>query len=311
MIYIKFISSLILLLTLVGCGTDDILGALEPDKKSPDFGTQRILDDSIYQASGFTYLNEQRSHAGMSKFYWRDDLAKSSENHSKYLTKNNEIGHYEDSGLIGYTGYSPNDRILDTLSYRPRMTGENVSSGNMNTQTSINTLFSAIYHRFGFLSYSFRDIGFARDSRDDYDYISAYTYNLSTPSISDEQKKNPKVVLWPYDGQQDSLTVFYEESPDPLPDYSRSGYPISVQFNPAKSGDIVWQSFKIFDKDGDELTNTRVLDKQSDPNSKFSSKEFALFPLDELASDAEYSVVFEYREDGGNVQKLSWSFSTR
>ena len=42
---------------------------------------------------------------------------------------------------------------------------------------------------------------------------------------------NPKIILYPYDGQDEVPLAFYNESPDPLPDYDVSGFPISVEFN--------------------------------------------------------------------------------
>jgi uncharacterized protein YkwD len=278
---------------------------------SGDLTIDEADNDQNYQQSGFEYINSLRSATGMVEFTLRDELTTSSQNHSTYLVQNNEVGHSEVEGRISFTGVNSEIRIRNTLSYAYESIGENVSSGDDTVFKSIDNLFSAIYHRFGFLSFNFRDIGLARDSSDDYVYKRAYTYNMASPDRSVMQNKNPKVVLWPYENQQNSVPVFFEESPDPLPDCGVSGYPVSISFNPSKNGDIQMQSFKIFDENGAEIVNTRVLKEDNDPNADITDKQFVLFPLQRLDWGKNYSTIFSYTEGGGAVQNVSWDFKTK
>ena len=124
------------------------------------------------------------------------------------------------------------------------------------------------------------------------------------------KKENPKIVVWPYSNQADVIPVFYEEVPDPLPTCSVSGYPVSIQFNDYYFKNISLISFKLYDGDNNEVTQTRVLTRSSDPHSKFTKFQFALFPLQRLDFDSYYEAVVEYRADGEKEIKR-WTFKTK
>jgi len=279
-------------------------------KKSRTFTTNE--QDSI-KANGLIYLNQLRTNSGMIPYSANSSLDLASYNHSLYLMLNNAIGHGEAVGANGYTGNTPSSRAIAT-GYPHQQIGENISFGNDSVYDSLDQLFAAIYHRFGFLNFDFDEVGIGADSSDAHAYKNTYTYKMGilNPQDSDENKnKNPYLVVWPYDTQSNSLPVFYEESPDPLPDCSVSGYPISMQFNELKSGVINLSSFKLyFDNNNTEITDTRLLNQNTDPNGKFSDKEFALFPMKRLLWNTKYRVEANYQEDGNNKNKI-WSFKTK
>ncbi len=291
---------------------------------------------------GLNYLNQLRHSADMSIFSSNILLDDSAFNHSNYLVVNGISGHSEDPNNQDFTGNSPSDRA-DFVEYKATIS-ENIFSGDVNIDTSIDQLFSAIYHRFGFLSFDKNEVGIGVSSSDDYAYISSFVYNMGNTDINllcagdtvesgyyevcsndDEfrieqftyesardlsREANPTLVVWPYEGQDNTIPVFYEESPDPLPGCSVSGYPASIQFNEYYSSNIEMISFKLYDFEDTEISNTEILTQTSDPNKVFSAYEFALFPLERLAWDSYYQAEFIYTEN--NIEKVkTWGFKTK
>ena len=294
----------------------------------------------------YGYLNSLRKKAGMIELKRNSYLEKAAKNHSLYMVKNNVFGHGESQSGEGFTGYKPADRAV-YAGYPSRYVLENISAGDRDGKESIDGLFSAIYHRFGFLNEVIDEVGGGVASSPNYYYRTAWTYDMGNSNIAalctdsntysgsgyyfhdickDKNKKissdkylnalssigvkNSALILWPYKNATDIPPVFYEESPDPLPDCSVSGYPVSVKFNRYKtSTSPQMESFKLY-KGGKEIKDVRVLTVDSDPNSKFSEYEFALFPIKRLEWGEEYKAVFKYHT-GGDSKTLSWKFKTR
>jgi hypothetical protein len=127
-----------------------------------------------------------------------------------------------------------------------------------------------------------------------------------------QQLLQPNLVVWPPDKSTGISPVFYEEVPDPLPDYSVSGYPLSVEVNPRVSGEVALKAFRLYrEEEGGRVPveNTRLLDAQSDPNKRLSDRQFVLFPLDRLEWNTRYhaEVVLSL---GGSIFEKRWSFTT-
>jgi hypothetical protein len=123
------------------------------------------------------------------------------------------------------------------------------------------------------------------------------------------QRKNKDIILYPYEGQREIWPAFYNESPDPLPEYRVSGFPVSVQFNPAFYSNVELLSFRLFDENAKEITETKILQKKSDRNHLFTAHQFALMPLKRLEFNTLYTAYFEVVADGKKVQKR-WAFRT-
>ncbi|WP_108064294.1 CAP domain-containing protein [Poseidonibacter lekithochrous] len=306
-----------------------------------------ILFISLFCSLAFSitpleYINEHRTNVGMIPFSENNLLNKSAYNHAKYLAKNKISGHTESNSKPFYTGFEPNDRAY-YVNYNAPI-GENLTVGFDSYKSSIDGLFTAIYHRFGFFNFADDEIGIGMESSDD-NTLESRVYNLGNTNLlnlcngssylgegtyyykvcknqelrieesildnalKSNALKNPDIILWPYENQQNFQPVFYEESPDPLPTCSVSGNPISVQFNDDKVGSISMNSFKLFDENNIEITDTKILNKNTDPNNRFTSKEFALFPMKRLEWNKNYSVEFKYTEDGISKNKY-WNFKT-
>jgi len=300
-----------------------------------------LLISNTFANDFLDYLNEKRQNAGMISFKENELLNKAALNHSKYLIKNNTQSHNQTRNRTFFTGSNSDERAF-FVGY-DSFTSENLTVGNINTYESIDSLFTAIYHRFIFLNFKSNELGLGTFTNKNH---SASVFNLGNSNINELCKKrnfigvgtyyrnickdrdfkiqkdvyiktkkinilkNPNIVLWPYPNQKNFNPVFYEETPDPLPFCGVSGNPISVQFNPFKSGKIKLQSFKLYTSSNGEIKDTKVFTKKTDPNKRFSDKEFALFPLQRLSWDTKYKVVFKYKEDGV-LKSKKWSFKTK
>ena len=288
------------------------------------------------------YLNSLRTKTGLPPFSSQTNLTAAAQNHSAYMQTNNSSGHGEVSIDTGFTGASPFDRVV-YAGYLSRSVGENVSYGSNATYTSsIDNLFSAIYHRFGFLGLTHNEIGIGISNNKQF-----YTYDMGNHQLNllcqnpsytgsglsyyhvcaDTEKKikgsdfisasdaiknvSPALILWPADNSTDIPPVFYEESPDPLPSDSVTGYPVSVQFNEGKfTSAPTMSSFTLTDANSNQVSTLITMNHTNDPNGHFSAYEFALFPENRLEWGSQYSAEIIY-DDNGTQKIKSWSFVTR
>jgi len=295
---------------------------------------------------GLIYLNMLRVNSGLIPLKENTTLSKAAKSHAKYLILNQHNGHYEEKGKYAYTGKTPSERVVKA-GYPSRVTMENLSLNTKTQKKSIDNLFSAIYHRFVFLNLEKDEIGLGDYQTKKKRRIKrAYVYDLASSSISNlcnrehtigngqyymkgvcnmSEKKIPRVlfrekkslislqndaiILYPYAGQKEVYPAFYNESPDPLPNYEVSGFPISVQFNPSVYQNVKLKLFKLYDDRGNEIKNTKILQANNDINHLFTKLEFALMPLARLEYAKRYKIVFEALADGNKVKKV-WEFET-
>ncbi len=297
-------------------------------------------------ASGYRYLSHLRSLAGMTSLSRNQILERAAKNHDLYMIANNVFGHGERQGDPNFTGVSPADRAV-YVGYPSQYVLENISAGDESIEESIDGLFSAIYHRFGFLDFTIDEVGAAFDTSQSYGYQSvstfdmgnkgiarlcegpefsgygSYTYNIcadpnkkiSTTKVQEAftniASQNPAIVLWPYRDAMDIPPVFYEEFPDPLPECSVSGYPVSVNFNPFKtSGTPQIIDFSLQDQEGEEVPLVRTMTHENDPSGHFSLYDFAIFPQNRLEWGKGYHAKFVYALNG-QTYTIEWNFHTK
>ena len=295
---------------------------------------------TLLPASGLDYLNTLRQKTGLKPFAQQKQLQTAAKNHSDYMQSNHVSGHYEDSGDEGFTGIRPVNRVL-YAGYPARYVLENVSSGTPTVEESVDGLFSAIYHRFGFLSPLVDEIGIGISPDERF-----YTYDMGNSTVADLclhgtyetgdyytgvcadasrriesdtylnavnglKEDAPDLIVWPTADSTDIPPVFYEESPDPLPSHSVTGYPVSVEFNDAKfSEPPTLRLFSLEDASGSTVRKLVLMDKDNDPNHEFSGYQFALFPKNRLEWGSMYFAKLTYGYDG-SVRTKRWCFSTR
>ena len=295
---------------------------------------------------GLAYLNMLRNNAGLIHLKNNTSLEKAASSHAKYLIRNQTNGHYEKRGKYSYTGSTPSKRVI-RAGYPSRYVMENLSVNTTGEIKSIDNLFAAIYHRFVFLNLDKDEIGIGSYSiKKKRKFKRSYVYNIASSGISklckrsfimesgeyyikkicrdnekmipqslfrekkDEiRRKNSAVIVYPYSKQEHIWPAFYNESPDPLPKYKVSGFPISVQFNPANTHNVKLQSFRLYNEEGKEIKKTKILQHKNDHNHLFTKFEFALMPLARLEFNTSYTVKFEATADGRKVKK-NWTFKT-
>lgn len=138
-----------------------------------------------------------------------------------------------------------------------------------------------------------------------------------------QYNKNPDYVVWPPVNANEVIPVFYDETPDPLPDLNVSGYPLSLQFNPGKVSVARVSNFTL-EKENKNGSWTRIkavreLNHKSDPQKSFSKLQFAWFPLQRLDWDSTYRASVSVNTDGANINRtgfdrtrknITWLFST-
>ena len=280
------------------------------------------------EKEALAYLNSLRKGAGLIPFTSQKNLILASKNHANYLINNHSIGHYEESNRSGFTGTFASQRIAYS-GYHTPLVIENVSSHNRNYKESIDGLMAAIYHRFAFLDFQGDEIGIGINQNSYNKHQTAFVYNMSSHALNQlyfkEDKpskqalnsalnryknKNPKVITYPFDKQEDVPPVFFNELPDPLPNHDVSGFPISIAFNQSHFKEIRVLRFELFDKKKRLVKKTKIYNQETDLNKRLNKFSFVLFPLNRLEWNSTYSVTFVAIVDSKMVEK-QWSFKTR
>ena len=298
--------TLILLLNACGGGSSSNSGYTPPPD---DYTDNTTIDEAVYyntdtsewniegdlnSSLAVEALNKIRTDAGLTTLKTNILLEESAQNHANYawdvwINYRVYVGHneYTEYASEYYTGQL-DDRVQKVYSENnermPSTYSENISIETKNTsyRSSLNGLMAAIYHRFGFLETSLIEVGVGHSG-------GAWNYNMTLNSS--QKLKNPSVVIYPYSGQKQTQRYYAnDESPDPL--YGKGivgsvGYPISIEF--ASSTSV--SSFKLYEVTNGtktEVTNVLMMDKSNDPNGRFSSAQYALFPLDVLKANTTY-----------------------
>ena len=303
------------------------------------------MDLSYERMEALTTVNAIREALQMNTLVENGALVSAAQAHANYLVHNKALSHNERKDRSGFTGVTPADRAV-AAGYHSLQVSENLSTRNPHAQSSVDGLFSAIYHRFGFLDPSIDEmgVGVAQDRRNG--SRSAFVYLMgnseldrlcSTGSFKDTgryvygvcrdrkhrieegafkkaqnffRRHNPKIILYPYNGQTEVPPAFYSEIPDPLPDYEVSGFPVSAAFNDHFFKNVKIHSFKLYRERSGKPIRVRPMERGSDPHHRFTANQFAVFPLQRLDYDTKYRAELIY-EAGHKKRKLTWDFRTK
>jgi hypothetical protein len=337
--FIKFnisMLSLSFLVILLGCNKieNNVRNTNSNIKDSNDSQKQIIQKNDM----NLNLLNEKRTKSGMIPFNINEKLMKSSINHNLYMDFIENITHDEINNNVFFTGETSSDRAI-YVGYEHYFTGENLSYGNISIDNSIQMLFTAIYHRFGFLSFDYDEIG--------YDKLNTfYTYNMGNSYIKESctensvipgegfitnlcqdtsieigynkfkekienvQTQNNSIIVYPYPNQTDVKTAFYNEFPDPLPLYEGTGNPISIQFNPYNFKDkVTIIDFELTENCTKTISDIVILNEDTDVNKHLQGNEFAFMPIKRLRYNTKYCVKATYAHM--NIKDtINYSFET-
>ncbi len=304
------------------------------------------MEDLLFEKhEAFAQINAIRLAMGMPTLQENKALARAAQAHADYLVRHHASSHFEKAGMEGFSGTKPLDRALQA-GYSARFVGENLSTKNPDALHSVDGLFSAIYHRFGFLDPAYDELGIGIAQSREETKNSAFVYEMGNSEINrlcqthayrgsgqyvygicadtrhridaaqyrearnEIKERNPKIIVYPYEGQKEVPPAFYNEHPDPLPEYDVSGFPVSVEFNDRYFRKVDLVSFRLYDAKGNEVRRVRLLDKQKDPNGILTRRQFALLPLERLEYGTTYraKIVYRHRQ---KEQTKRWSFTTR
>jgi hypothetical protein len=123
------------------------------------------------------------------------------------------------------------------------------------------------------------------------------------------ERRNPKIVLYPYPNAKNIPTKFVNESPNPFRGVVNKGFPITIQFNPSRYRFVKIKKFNLFDS-SNRRVKSKIITAKSDIRRKLSNLTFALIPNRPLKRKKSYRVEFVAVTDRGRVKK-SWRFSTK
>lgn len=257
---------------------------------------------------GLNWFNYRRQLLGEPVLSRTATIDTAAQGHARYQALNDTITHTQVASNPGFTGVALADR-LTAAGYR--FTGAGHAYGEVISSTSdpsgVNAaedLITAIYHRFVIFEPMFRQAGAGNAmSSSGRNYFTVdFTVDGLPPALG-----AGKFVVYPVNGQQSVLTVFYSdyESPDPVPNRNQVGFPVSLHADITST--VTVQSFTIQPRNGTPLA-TQLLAHASDPETPTSAA--AIVPLDVLAAGTTYDVRFIGAVDGVPVDR-SWSFTTR
>ncbi|WP_169974275.1 MULTISPECIES: CAP domain-containing protein [unclassified Campylobacter] len=288
----------------------------------------------ISDSDALSYLNDYRRGSGLFALKFNENLSLASKNHAEYSLAHNHMGHDESSGLAKFTGATPAERAK-AAGYNSSHVLENIAY-KADFATSIDGLFSAIYHRFAFLNLSVNEVGFDAARGDKF---SAYVFLMGNSevdkfckrSVSDNgsgkfytnacTNKDIKVKDSRLEGFLKStkqhvkfpdkvpvMPYFSGEIPDPFPECKITANPVSIEFNESLK-DIKFVNFEIY-KGEEKLRNLKILDQKSDINRKFSSHQFAAFSREVFSFNTDYTAVFSYTQEN-EPKQIKWNFKTK
>lgn len=259
---------------------------------------------------GLNWINYRRSQIGMPALARNAVIDTAAQGHSDYQRINNVVTHDQTAGKTGYTGARLQDRLQNAgyVFGSPNAIGEVISAtSNGSGFYMAEELITAIYHRFVIFEPVFKEIGAgAATTSANYSYFTAdfvanngYGSGIAAGTI----------VTWPFNGQTQVTPNFnsdYEE-PDPVPDRSVVGYPVSVHTNLDRT--LTVQSFTMRAHGTSNDLETRLLALGKDSNTTTKSAA-AIVPLAQLASATTYDVSFSGAIDGVPISR-NWSFTTK
>ncbi|AZR81141.1 CAP domain-containing protein [Thiomicrospira sp. S5] len=331
----------------------DIPALQKTYQKTPTIRPVTLQMAQAQEAEALRYLNRIRQSLQLNPLSGNAKLAEAARHHANYSTLNNIQAHPEQPGLAGFTGETPQLRA-NAAGYQSPV-AEVIAYNHASPYPMVDDLMSAIYHRLGLLNMTQDQIGIGVAGNGEGQVKSALVGLLGnkalealceqppTPkpgalaftqlcpsgapipkravaqAMSAVAKTNPKLVAWPKSGAS-VPPVFYEESPDPLPECNVSGYPVHVQINPIFVGRIQFDadSFKLYELEDEKsrpvkaaaiFGNRKDPNRQEDAPAPNKDQWIAFFPQQRLNWNSRYQAEIQYWENH-TTKTMRWNFFT-
>ncbi|MHB9116783.1 MAG: CAP domain-containing protein [Burkholderiales bacterium] len=277
--------------------------AVETRIWNPYFNTGNLFASlTDEEAAARNQINLRRGQVGLAALAWNGQLEQAARGHSNYLALNNITGHYQTAGTNGFTGADPGARITNA-GYIWRGYDEVIAFGPNSGVVAVENLMEAIYHRFGIFSPYVDEIGTGFvDTHPTYTYV--MTADLATRNSTLPSPGAGWVGVYPYNGETGVPIDFYsdEESPDPVPNANRVGYPISIHLDQSQTLSV--SSFTV-SANGSALPAIQLT--SADGHTPKSAS--AIIPTQALTYGTTYTVNFSGTANGAALNK-TWSFTT-
>jgi hypothetical protein len=239
--------------------------------------------------------NSFRRLAGLPDFHIDSRLCAAAVAHTKYLHRNSVFSHEEQESQAGFIGAHPGDRVV-AYGYDNSSFEDLASTTEEFSDTLIDELFHAPYHRVPFLQPGTPDFGVALDQD-----IAALEFG-ATGTIQE--------VHYPVDGQQDVPLVFTNnEQPDPLRIHGvggETGYVITLFYFTPTDERMTVKSATLTLKDGTPVpcyVNTPA-------NDDALKNGVLIIPKKYLKPLTTYTAAVEATTTSGETISRRWSFTT-
>lgn len=269
-----------------------------------------VASNSYASSSGsdwLDYLNYYRGLAGLAPVTGNPEWDQGGWLHSRYMVKNDYIGHSEDHKN---TWYTPEGEAAAKSSNLVVSYSEKASD-----QDAIDAWMEGPFHNIGLIDPQLREVGFGSFREQDGGLQMGAALDVLR-GLGDLPASVDYPIFWPDDGVSVPLTSFYSEYPDPLSScngYSApAGFPIILQIGSgAQIPNVSWHSFKQGQMDLDHC----VFDETSytNPNSSAQSlgrailntrDAIVLMPREPLIPGKTYSVSITV-----NGKNYAWTFT--
>lgn len=267
----------------------------------------------------FNQLNDVRLKGGFGMLAQDPMLDKASTNHAKYnisnwftspMTWSSGMGqidaatgylsaHIENPNKLGFTGIKSSDRVT-AAGGSFAGTSEVVA----NTPDCLGSLLNTVFHRDTLLSTDFQKLGIGYVLTPGNQSVSC----VMNPGFISKPSTRPDNWIGVYPGvsQLGVPVAMGGEYPDPAPDVTTKGAPITIYLNSALGA---VQSFTLKATGATQTVPVRVLTYKDFP--KYLSQRVAhILPTAPLAYDTTYTVDFVGTLNDGSTVKKTWSFTT-
>jgi len=286
-------------LTLAGCSGG---GSHIPANLSDDY-VDSLKNVNVAERAMFDRINQYRKASGLIPFEWNAKLHMAAKAHANYCDINHHYDHDENPDGKLYFGSDPQQRVQNT-GYQ-YYGGEDISFDGWDANSTesgyaeIDGLMTAIYHRKPLISQDLTEVGTGVNDE------VGVTGVVDFGRVPKDKKTNYDYVLFPAKNAKNVVSYFFGESPDPLKDtnaYS-SGNPVSIFF---KEGcNVKMDTFTLKDINTSHKAEIlKIMTGENDPNSRFSSCDFALYPKYAMRRGHTYEAVFKYN----HTRVIRWRF---
>lgn len=249
------------------------------------------------QQDAFALANNYRRMLGLPDFVMDARLCAAAGAHSDYMSRNEQIGHEQQAGHVGFVASRSWERMA-AFGYAGG-SYENVEYGSPTRSSALRGLFDAPYHRIPFLQPGAPVFGAGFAGKATTVLFGTTEEEAAVCSPCDNQRDVP--LLWDGNETPNPLRIHGAEGSGPV------GYPITLAyFSPAKTSLRVLSATLVATQTGRAVpcwTNTPE-------NDDFLKYAVVLIPKSPLQPRTTYQVIVRAQTETGGDASRAWRFTT-